>query len=121
MSIDTAALAKQLAAEMIKSLGRDTGKVKGLANSEAQSLALAFRRIADLLEVGQIDTDEAATLVRIQKDASEAVLASLEEISRVAAHRAVNLALRGIAGTLDSITGLPLARTALQVATLAAE
>ena len=70
MSIDTAALGKQFAADMLGSLGRDGGKVGALASAEAAKLALSFAQISDLLAGGQIDAGEAQALVRIQKDAS---------------------------------------------------
>ena len=89
--------------------------VKALASAEAQSLALVLGRIGHLLAAGQIDAGEARALVRNQQNASEAVLASLAEVSRVAAHQAVSRALRGVTALVDKITGLPLAGSALNL------
>lgn len=116
MTIDTKALGAELAAAMLASLKTDSGKVKALALTEAEALAQALTRIADLLAQGQIDAGEAQVLIRIQKDASEAVLASLAEVSRASAHRALGLALTGAARLLDTVIGVPLAGVALQLA-----
>lgn len=97
MPLDIASIASQLGATLIGSLRTDSGKVKELAQGEAEHIAAALARIAALLARGQIDREEAAILLRIQKDASEAVLSSLVEVSRVSAHRALKLGLRGLA------------------------
>jgi hypothetical protein len=100
---DIAVIGARLAEVLAATLKNDSSKVKAVALAEAEGLAQALARIAGLLAQGQIDREEAAALIRIQKDASEAVLASLAEISRVAAHRAVELGLKDIAGlVLDS-------------------
>ena len=93
MPIDIARIAAQLAGTLFGSLHSDISKVKALVRLEAERVAAALAAIAGLLADGQIDSDEAAILLRIQKDASEAVLASLAEVSRVSAHRALSLAL----------------------------
>jgi ribosome maturation protein Sdo1 len=115
MQIDTTGLGKQLAAGFLEMLKQHGGKVKALASAEAGKLALALDQIAALLTSGEINLEEARVLVRIQQSASEAVLASLEEVSRVAAHKAVNQALRGAAGLVDSVIGVPLIGTALMM------
>ena len=116
MPVDTRTLGQQLAAEMLASLRTDSGKVKALAMAEADALAHALDRIADLLAGGQIDAAEAQVLIRIQIDASEAVLASLAEVGRLAAHRAVGQALTGAARLVDAVIGVPLAAVVLQLA-----
>jgi hypothetical protein len=105
----------QLAAAMIAALKTDSSKVVALATAEGHKLAYSLARIADMLAQQQIDSDEAQMLARVQKDASEAVLASLAEVSRVAARRAVNIALGGVAGIVDSAAGFPILATLLHV------
>lgn len=97
MPLDIARIATQLGGTLIGSLRNDSRKVKALAQAEAEQFAAALAKIANLLAAGQIDREEAAILLRIQKDASEAVLASLAEVSRVSAHRALSLGLRELA------------------------
>ena len=105
MPIDIAKIAAQLAGTLTGSLRTDSSKVKALAKSEAEQLAAALARIAGLLAAGEIDREEAEVLLRIQKDASEAVLASLAEVSRVAAHRALSLGLRDVARIAGNVLG----------------
>ena len=108
MPLDIASLGSQIGTTILTSLKSDSGKVEAMALAEGDKLALALSQIAALLTQRQIDGEEAALLVRVQKDASEAVLASLAEISRVAASKAVLLGLRGVAGVVDAASGVPI-------------
>ena len=108
MMFDIAGIATRLATAMIASFRSDSGKVKALAIAEGESLAHALARIAGMVAQGQISREEAAVIIRIQRDASEAVLASLAEVSRVAAHRALGLGMKDIIGQIEHIVGRPL-------------
>ena len=94
MTIDFRALAAPLAQAMIASLKTDSARLKALALAEAEALAFAITRIAGLAASGAVSGDEAKVLLSVQRNASEAVLASLAEVSRVSAERAVGAALR---------------------------
>ncbi len=94
MAFDVAGLTRDLSRVLVASLASDSAKVGALAVAEGEQLALALTRIAGMLGRGEIDAEEAAILARIQRHASEAVLASLAEVSRVAASKAVGSALR---------------------------
>ena len=108
MPLDIARLGSQIGTSILTSLKSDSAKVRAMALAEGDKLALALSQIAGLLAQRQIDGEEAALLVRVQKDASEAVFASLAEISRVAASKAVLLGLRGVAGVVDAASGVPI-------------
>ena len=108
MIFDIAAVGTQIGTTMLSSRGGDSGKVKALALAEGEKLALSLAKVAELLAQRQIDGEEAALLVRVQKDASEAVLASLAEVSRVAASKAVMLGLKVVAGVVDAASGVPI-------------
>lgn len=116
MPFDIEKVGKRLAAAMIASLKTDSAKVAALAEAEGHKLAYSLARIAEMHEEQQIDSGEAEMLARVQQDASEAVLASLAEISRVAASKAVSLALAGVIGIVDTATGFPIVGTLLHVA-----
>ncbi len=88
------AIAAPLGQAMLASLKNDSPRLKALALAEAEALAHALARIAFLTVSSAVDADEAKILLRIQRDASEAVLASLAEVSRVSAEKAVGAALR---------------------------
>ena len=106
----------QLAADMIAALRTDSAKIAALARAEGHKLAWSLAQIADMLSQRHIDSDEAQVLARVQKDASESVFASLAEVSRVAASKAVSRALTSAAGIVDAAAGFPILGTLLQVA-----
>ena len=108
MPFDIALAGAQIGTSILASLKSDSSKVKAMAMAEGDKLALALAKVAELLAQRQIDGEEAALLVRVQKDASEVVLASLAEISRVAAGKAVMLGLKGVASVVDSASGVPI-------------
>ena len=108
MQIDIARIGAQLAKTMIASLRSDSRKVRALAASEAAKLAQALAEIARLLAAGEIDNYEAAVLLRIQRNASEAVFAALAEVSRLSARKAVGLGLGAVIQLVDGAIGVPL-------------
>jgi hypothetical protein len=114
MTFDVSQAGMQIAAHMIASLKSDSRKVKALAVSEGKHLAYGLARIAELLGSGQINAEEAAMLARVQRHASESTLASLAEVSRVAAQRAVGIGLKGVIGLIDAVIGVPLIATTLK-------
>lgn len=93
MPISLTILGKALADALLASLKPEGARISTLAQAEARKLAIALTEVAGLLARGEIDAEEAAMLLRVQRDASEAVLASLVEVGRVAAGRALAAAL----------------------------
>ena len=102
MTLDLPALAAPLGKPMQASLKSDSPRLKALALAEAEALAQALVRIGLLVAAGDVDGDEAKILLAIQRDASEAVLASLAEVSRISANKAIGAALRA---ALDQALG----------------
>lgn len=117
MPFDIAAVGAQIGTTILASLRTDSAKVVAMARAEGDKLAHALASIANLLAERQIDGEEAALLVKVQRDASETVLASLAEISRIAASKAVMFGLRGVAGVVDAATGVPILGPLVAVAT----
>ena len=93
MNFDTKAAAEQLAASMLPALKDGGAKAATLGQAEAGKLATSIATIGGLVAAGHIDEDEAKVLLRVQRDASESVLASLAEVGRVAVHKAIALGL----------------------------
>lgn len=112
MPIDIAAIGSRLAVTLLAALKGGGSKAKVLAEAEAQKLATSIATIGELFAAGQIDAEEAKVLLRIQRDASESVLASLAETSRLAVHRAITAGLEELARGLGASLGTPL-RTAM--------
>ena len=108
MPLDIAQVGAALGSTILAALKSDSRKVKALALAEGEKLAFSLAKIAELLAQREIDREEAALLVKVQRDASEAVLASLAQISRVAARRAVMGGLKGVADVFDKAVGVPL-------------
>lgn len=116
MPFDIEQIGQQIAAAIIASLKTDSAKVAALAEAEGHKLAYSFARIGEMLAQQQIESGEAEILARVQKNASEAVLASLAEVGRVAAGEAMAQALGSVIGIVDRATGFPILATLLQVA-----
>lgn len=93
MNFDTKAAAEQLATSLLPALKDGGAKAATLAQGEARKLASSIAIVGELYAAGHIDEDEAKVLLRVQRDASESVLASLAEVGRVAVHKAIALGL----------------------------
>lgn len=93
MQFDTKAAAEQLATSLLPALKDGGAKAAALGQAEARKLAASVATVGELYAAGHIDEDEAKVLLRVQRDASESVLASLVEVGRVAVHRAIALGL----------------------------
>ena len=107
MQTQAPALAQTIARSLAAALAGQGSKVAALAISEGEALAQALVRIGGLLARGEVSRDEAGVLIAIQRDASEAVLASLAEVSRVAAGRAVGTALEQATTAISGIAADP--------------
>ena len=108
MPFDISAVGEQIGQTILDSLKMDGGRVKAMAMAEGEKLSLALAKIAEMRAQQQIDDEETALLVRVQRDASEVVLASLAEVSRLAASKAVMLGLQVVAGAVDAASGVPI-------------
>ena len=106
MQISLPGLAKTFAQALLHALKGDSARIKALALAEARKLAVALTEIARMLARGEIDAEEAAMLVRLQRHASETVLAGFADIGRVSASRAVSAALTA---ALESTARMPAA------------
>jgi len=105
MKIDITAATSRLAEALLAPLQGGGAKADALARAEAQKLTASIVTIGDLLGSGQIDAEEAKVLLRIQRAASESVLVSLAEVSRVAAHGALSAGLRELVQTAGEAIG----------------
>ncbi len=108
MVLDIAAIVANMTKAFVGSLKADGGHLKALATAEAEKLGTSLATVARLLAQGEIDREEAEVLISIQKSASEAVLASLQGVSAVAARRATKAALGSVLASVDGVIGFPL-------------
>lgn len=115
MLFNVALIAAGIGKAFLQSLKQDGTKVKALAGDEAQKLSASLATIGQLLRDGDIDQEEAEALVDVQKNATEAVFASLEGIGRAAARRATHAGLETAVAAVDGAIGLPLVATVLHL------
>jgi hypothetical protein len=111
MLLNIALIAGGMVKAFLKSLSVDGQIIKALAANEAEKLASSLNTIGQLLRDGDIDQDEAETLIEVQKAATEAVFASLEGVSRTVARRATREGLASAASAVDGAIGVPLIAT----------
>lgn len=108
MLLDIPLIAAGMAGAFLSSLRKDSATIRALAGDEAQKLTRALTTIAQLLESGDIDAEEAEALIDVQRAATEAVFASLEGIGRVVARRATRAGLTSAVTAFDGVIGFPL-------------
>jgi hypothetical protein len=78
------------------------------AKSEAAKFAQSIETIGTLYASQQIDQDEAAAQLALQKAASQTVLTSIEGIGVILAGQAINAGLQAVAGIVNKAIGFAL-------------
>lgn len=76
--------------------------------SEATKFAQSIETIGKLYAAGDINQDEAAAQLALQKSASQTVLTSVEGIGLILAAQAINAGLQAVAGIVNKAIGFPL-------------
>lgn len=105
--IDVNAVGGEAARKMIEILTGAGKDVASFAQIEAKKLAQSAAEIAQLRLSGEITDEEMKLHLRIQKNASIAVLMAIKGISKIAVEQAINAALNIIGGAIKGATGLP--------------
>ncbi len=82
--------------------------VKSFATTEFQKIAQTIVSIGEGTASGEITQDQAALLLDMQRNASRAVLASVEGMALLAAEQAVNAALKAVSGAVNTFVGFAL-------------
>ena len=107
-SLDAAKLGKSIASALLGSLKKDVPVARDFAKSEARKLAQTLVDIETLLADGKIDKETAALLVGMQKNATRAVLLTVEGLGLLAVEKAINAALDVVKKTVNSAVKFPL-------------
>lgn len=108
MTLDPEQLATELLKAMAASLSAAAPAITTLATGESLKLATTLAQIQTMVNAGQIDHDQAAILLDMQKHASRAVLLSVEGISLIIAEQAINAGLKAISAAVNGAVGFTL-------------
>lgn len=109
--IDLKAVASDIAAVLSQELGSGADKVQSYARSEGEKLAVSLAQIGELRAKNVINDEEMRLHLNIQKNATRAILMAIQGISIIAAERAINAALKVVAGALNTALGVDLLPT----------
>lgn len=105
MALDTASLIQPMLDAVQPVLKKSWGEAKDYAQSEARKIAETLATIEQLSAKKQITQPQASALLDMQKNATRAVMLTLEGIGLIAAQNAINAALKAIAPTVNKALG----------------
>jgi hypothetical protein len=106
MPLDVEALAKTMLEAAKGSLAKNWKKVSKYAKGELERLASALEDIARLTAEGKLTPEEAASLLRIHKNTTIAVLAAAQGMALVASEKAINEAIAVVKTTVNKAAGV---------------
>lgn len=102
MTLNVAALAKDMASAFVVTLKDKAPGIKAFAESEAKKLAQTFLMIEQLRLSGRINQREAKLHLDIQRNAARAVLLTIEGLGILAVEQAINAALAAVKGAVNA-------------------
>jgi hypothetical protein len=101
MSLDTGELAEKMLAAFKGKLSAKWPKVKNYAETESKKLAENFAMIELLVVSGEINEEQARLHHKIQRNATRAVLLTVEGLGKVAVEQAINAAMDVLRDTVN--------------------
>lgn len=108
MALDVAAVAAQMLQASKGVFAGKWPKVKAYAESEFKKLAETLAMIEKLRLTGQINEEEAALQLQIQKNATRSVLLTLKGLGLLAVEQAINAALSVVKKAVNTAVGFSL-------------
>lgn len=105
MNIDIDKLLKAMLQAASAALKKQWPKAKDYASNEFRKLLLEAQHIAQLKAAGKITEQEAFYLMNLQRNASRAVLLTIEGLGIIAVEAAINAALAVVRDTINSALG----------------
>jgi hypothetical protein len=108
MSLDVGALATQMLGAALPILKKDAQDAQSFAEVEFNKIAQTIVSIQAMLAAGQINQQQAALLLDMQKSASRSVLLTLQGLALLAAEAAINAALNVVKGVVNAAVKFPL-------------
>ncbi|HEV7868860.1 MAG TPA: hypothetical protein VGO90_14330 [Chthoniobacteraceae bacterium] len=107
-ALDSAAVLRDLIAAMRGELTQHWQLARPYAESEAKKMAETAKLIVRGSASGDINPQQARILVRMQANASQAVLTAIETIGMIAAQDAINAALGVLKKAVNTAAGITL-------------
>jgi len=104
--IDVNALGSEVAAKFVQILTGAGKDVLSYAQAEARKFATSAVEIAALRAKGTITDEEARLHMKIQANASRAVLMAIQGMSKIAVEQAINAALTIVGKAIQTATGV---------------
>lgn len=108
MDIRASELGKSMIAAASASLDKDWKSAKAFAEPEFKRLARVLIDIGKLAAAGEINDDEARSLLRIHRNTTETVLLAVKGLGLLAVENAVNSALGVVRDTVNTAFGMRL-------------
>jgi hypothetical protein len=105
-NINTTDLASEIVAAMQGALTGHWQLARPYAEAEAHKFAETAKLIASGTASGEINPKQAKILVRMQGNASQAVLTAIETIGMIAAQDAINAAINVLKKAVNTAAGL---------------
>ena len=106
-NLNTSQLTRDMLAAVQKVLKTHWDDTKPFAEAEVKKLAITAAQIAAGSLAGTLNKAQGKILVRMQANASQAVLTSIETIGMIAAQDAINAAVAVLRGAVNSAIGVP--------------
>ncbi len=104
--LDTKALTDEMLAAAAKALKGHWKDARPFAQAEMEKLAITAVQIELGSETGEITAAQAKILLKMQANASQAVLTSLQTIGMIAAQDAINAALNVLVAAVNKAAGV---------------
>ncbi len=108
MALDVDALASQMLAAALPILKKDASDAEAFAKMEFTKIAHTIVSVGEALAAGQINEQQAALLLDMQKSASRSVLLTLQGLALLAVEAAINAALSVVKTAVNAALGVAL-------------
>lgn len=106
MALAVEAVTQAMIAAVKGSLAKDWKKVSAYATGELERLARTLQDIAELTAQGELAPEEAASLLRIHRNTTIAIIAAAKGMALVASERAINDAMAVVKTAVNKAAGV---------------
>jgi hypothetical protein len=108
MPLDVQDLASKMIAAAVPILSKDAKNAEAFAKTEFTKIAQTIASIGQMLSAGQINQQQAALLLDMQRSASRNVLLTLQGLALLAVENAINAALNVVKTVVNTDLGFAL-------------
>jgi hypothetical protein len=108
MALDAGILASQMLGAALPILKKNATDAESFARTEFAKIAQAIASIGEQVSAGQMNEQQAAFLLDMQKDASKNVLLTVQGLALLAVEAAINAALDVVKTVVNTALGFAL-------------